>query len=255
MKQLHPFFSYFGSKYRLAKYYPEPQCDEIIEPFAGSAGYALMYPDRQVTLYEIYEPIVKLWKWLIEEATPDDILKLPTNNTDTVDKDNKPITRFHKDNPVENEVSCEPARILMGFWMTESQTNSSRYPLSKSRGGNWSQKKKEMIASQLHAIKHWKIEQCSYEQIPNRKATWYIDPPYEAAGSRYRHNKMDYPALAKWCQEREGQVIVCEQFPAKWMDFIPLKHGRNASNKTYTEVAWWRNLDGSLNTLPDNQTW
>ena len=51
---LHPFFSYFGSKYRLAKCYPQPQCDEIVEPFAGSAGYALLYPEKQVTLYEIY---------------------------------------------------------------------------------------------------------------------------------------------------------------------------------------------------------
>jgi site-specific DNA-adenine methylase len=60
MLELHPFFSYFGSKYRLAKRYPKPQCDEIIEPFAGSAGYALLYPQKQVYLYEVYEPLVEL---------------------------------------------------------------------------------------------------------------------------------------------------------------------------------------------------
>jgi site-specific DNA-adenine methylase len=76
MSQLHPFFSYFGSKFRLAKFYPEPQCDEIIEPFAGSAGYSLLYPNKQVTLYELYEPIVELWDYLIK-VPEQEILALP----------------------------------------------------------------------------------------------------------------------------------------------------------------------------------
>lgn len=228
MKQLHPFFSYFGSKYRLAKYYPAPKYDEIIEPFAGSAGYSLMYPDKQVTLYEIYEPIVVLWKWLIEEATPEDILCLPTGE-------------FNKEHPVEVEVEHEAARILMGFWLTESQTHSSRYPLSKSRGGNWSQRKKETIAAQLPAIKHWRVEQCGYEDIPNRKATWHVDPPYEKAGKRYKHNKIDYHSLGEWCKSREGQVMVCEQDDADWLDFVGLPtNSRNASNKDYKELIWYR---------------
>ena len=49
-----------------------------------------------------------------------------------------PLGPFNKEHPVESEVSCRPAQLLMGFWLTESQTNASRYPLSKSRGGNWS---------------------------------------------------------------------------------------------------------------------
>jgi site-specific DNA-adenine methylase len=255
MKQLHPFFSYFGSKYRLAKYYPEPQCDEIIEAFAGSAGYALMYPEKRVYLYEIYEPIVTLWKWLIEKATPEEILALPVNNTNQTNKDGKPMTRFHKDHPIESEVNCEAARILMGFWVTESQTNSSRYPLSKSRGGNWTQHKKEMVANQLQYIRHWKVEKLSFEQIPNRKATWFIDPPYEDAGSRYRHNKIDYKALGQWCNEREGQVIVCEQNSAKWLEFQHLRLGRNASNKDYRELVWHKGIDGSNEILKENDQW
>ena len=237
MKQLHPFFSYFGSKYRLAKYYPEPQCDEVIEAFAGSAGYALMYPDKQVYLYEIYEPIVDLWKWLIQ-VPEDEILKLP-------------VGPFDKGHPVESEVDSVPARTLMGFWLTESQTNASRYPLSKSRGGNWSQRKKETIASQLQYIRHWKVEKLSFEQIPNRKATWYIDPPYEEAGSRYKHNKIDYAALGQWCRDREGQVIVCEQNSAKWLEFQHLRLGRNASNKDYRELVWHRGIDGSNEILKE----
>ena len=237
MKQLHPFFSYFGSKYRLAKLYPAPQCDEIIEAFAGSAGYALLYPDKKVSLYEIYEPIVELWDWLIK-VKEEEILKLP-------------VGPFDKNHPVEAEVTSVPARTLMGFWLTESQTNSSRYPLSKSRGGNWSERKKQTIASQLQYIRHWKVEKLSFDHIPNRKATWFIDPPYEEAGSRYKHWRIDYPALGQWCKDREGQVIVCEQNTAKWLDFQHLRIGRNASNKDYRELIWYRDVDGSHEHLTE----
>ena len=232
---LHPFFSYFGSKFRLAKCYPKPQCDEIIEPFAGSAGYALLYPEKQVSLYEAYYPIVELWDWLIK-VSEDEILALP-------------LGPFDKEHPVESEVSCVPARTLLGFWLTESQTNASMYPLSKSRGGNWSARKRQMIASQLKHIRHWKVQHLSYESIVNVKATWYIDPPYEEAGSRYRFNKIDYSALAQWCKERNGQVIVCEQDNAAWLPFEHLRFGRNASNKDYKELIWHRDAEGSHEIL------
>ena len=229
---LHPFFSYFGSKYRLAKYYPQPQCDEIIEPFAGSAGYSLLYPDKQVILYEIYEPIVELWNYLIH-VSETEILSLP-------------LGPFDKNHPIESEINSIPARILVGLWTTESQTFASRYPLSKSRGGNWSERKRKTIASQLTYIRHWKTEKLSFDQIPNRKATWFIDPPYEEAGSRYKYNKVNYSVLSQWCKERNGQVIVCEQNNATWLPFEHLMIRRNASNKSYKELVWYNN--GSCST-------
>jgi site-specific DNA-adenine methylase len=240
MLGLHPFFSYFGSKYRLAKCYHLPQCDEIIEPFAGSAGYALRYHERQVSLYETYYPIVELWEWLIN-VKEEEILALPIKPNGA--------EKFDKDHPVEEIVNCVPARTLMGFWLTESQTNASRYPLSLSRGGNWTQRKIEMIASQLEHIRHWKVQHLSFENIDNVKATWFIDPPYKEAGSRYKFNKIDYSALAQWCKERNGQVIVCEQDNAAWLPFEHLRFGRNASNKDYKELVWYKDTNGSNETL------
>jgi len=228
MSGLHPFFSYFGSKYRLAKYYPLPQFDEIIEPFAGSAGYALLYHEKKISLYESYQPIAELWDYLIH-VSEEEILSLP-------------LGPFDKNHPVESEVSSIPARTLLGFWLTESQTNASRYPLSKSRGGNWSKQKRQMIASQLKYIRHWTVENTSFENIPNREATWYIDPPYQEAGKRYRNNKINYDNLSMWCKSRTGQTIVCEQNEAKWLSFEKLETGRklvnNASNKSYKELIW-----------------
>lgn len=232
---LHPFFSYFGSKYRLAKYYPKPKHGAIIEPFAGSAGYSLLYPDREIILYEVYDPIVELWQYLTK-VTEKEILGLP-------------LGPFTKENPIDNANICDPAKTLLGFWNTQSQTHPSRYPLSKSRGNYWSERKRQMLASQLYAIRHWKIEKASFDEIPqkmlNRKATWFIDPPYEEGGKRYRFNKINYEMLGNWCKSRNGQVIVCEQDKARWLEFKPLKaecRVRNASNDGYKELVWYNEI-------------
>lgn len=256
MSQLHPFFSYFGSKYRLAKYYPKPEQNVIIEPFAGSAGYSLLYHTTpEVYLYEIYDPIVELWDYLIH-VSEQEILSLPIGPFDKDPTVGIEDNVFDKEHPIDAENIPAPAKTLLGFWNTESQTVASRYPLSKKRGGNWTAKKRAMIASQLKYIRHWKIEKCSYIDIPNRVATWYIDPPYEEGGKRYKFNKIDYKALGDWCQQREGQVIVCEQDNAKWLDFQVLdttnKKVRNASNEDYKELIWHRS---SIAPIPVESAW
>jgi hypothetical protein len=226
---LHPFFSYFGSKYRMAKHYPKPAYDIIVEPFAGAAGYSLLYPDKQIVLYDNYEPVVRLWDYLIN-VKKEEILSLPLNNNGN---------EFCKEYPVSDCNIAEEAKILIGFWLTESQTSSSRYPLSKSRGGNWTDRKRNMLANQVDHIKHWKIKNKSYDEIDfNQKCTWFIDPPYSQAGKRYRNNNINYQQLASWCQERQGQTIVCEQSGANWLEFSTFLKTSNASNKKYEEVIW-----------------
>ena len=132
---LHPFFSYFGSKYRMAKHYPKSLYTTIIEPFAGSAGYSLLYPYKNVILYDNYEPVISLWDYLIK-VKKEEILSLPLDNNGHP---------FCKEYPVSDCDIAPEAKILIGFWLTESQTNPSRYPLSKSRGGNWTEKKRMLM--------------------------------------------------------------------------------------------------------------
>lgn len=227
---MNPFFSYFGSKFRLAKFYPKPIHETIIEPFAGSAGYSLLHYKNNVILYDTYEPIIQLWNYLIN-VKEEEILSLP------VDYKNEP---FSKNNPVSNLDICEEAKILIGFWLTESQSYSSTYPLSKSRGGNWSDRKKKLIASQLKNIRHWKADFKDYKNIDENldNITWYVDPPYFDAGKRYKLNKIDYNHLGSWCKSKTGQIIVCEQNEANWLDFVPLQRHTNASNKKYMELLW-----------------
>jgi len=227
---LHPFFSYFGSKYRMAKHYPKPKYDTIIEPFAGAAGYSLLYPTKKVVLYDNYEPVVSLWDYLIK-VKKEEIMGLPLSANGG--------HKFCKEHPVSDCNIAEEAKILIGFWLTESQTSSSRYPLSKSRGGNWTERKRNMLSDQVDCIKHWKIINKSYDEIEyNQKCTWFIDPPYSQAGKRYRNNSINYQNLGTWCKEREGQTIVCEQSGSDWLEFYTFKKVSNASNKAYEEVIW-----------------
>jgi len=65
-------WSYYGSKEGIKRYYPKPTFDTIIEPFAGTAKYSLLYWDRNVILIDKYEVLVRIWKWL-QVAVPSDL--------------------------------------------------------------------------------------------------------------------------------------------------------------------------------------
>ena len=63
---MRPFFGFYGGKWRdTPKYYPAPDHDTIVEPFAGSAGYSVRYADRNVILGEKDAVIFGVWDYLI----------------------------------------------------------------------------------------------------------------------------------------------------------------------------------------------
>lgn len=103
--KLWPFFCFYGGKWRAAPRYPKPQYRTVIEPFAGAAGYATRYADRDVILVERDPVIASLWRWLIA-ATPNDILSLPGVIDTTVD-----VLDIPKD-----------AKSLIGFWCNKATT-------------------------------------------------------------------------------------------------------------------------------------
>jgi len=220
-------WSYYGAKTNIVKHYPPPKHGKIIEPFAGSARYALEYWDREVLLLDKYEVIVRLWKWL-QSCSENDILSLPRRL-----QPGQTLNDFTFD--------CEEAKMLMGFlikkgverpgitptqWVTKQRPNFTNFSI-------------ERIAKNLHKIRHWKIRSGSYEQLPNETATWFIDPPYEFGGHSYvfSNRKINFLELAEWIRSREGQVIVCENTKATWMDFKPMISQKGSKHRT-TEAIW-----------------
>jgi hypothetical protein len=204
-------WSYYGRKSKIVQHYPKPVHQTIVEPFAGTAVYSLYHDNwkRQIILVEKDILIIRLWRYL-QQAQPKDILALPDVQLGT---DIRQFTQL-----------CDEERWLMGFCNSRG-TASPRHIVSK-----WGRIRclwedvKPRIASNLYKIRHWEIIAGSYEICPDWTATWFIDPPYTYGGHAYKcsNKDIDYTRLSEWCINRTGQVMVCENDKATWMDFKPL---------------------------------
>ena len=217
-------FGYFGSKTRIVHHYPAPAQGRVIEPFAGAAAYALRHWDRDVWINDIDPMIVRIWQYL-QQASPEDIRSLPELST------GEDLRDFKQLSAVERELlgfSCGYGRSAPGFTRSPYTIKKHKFALLKKR-----------ILLNLPRIKHWKITCLHYTDLPNRKATWFVDPPYQFAKAKYRYNcVLDYDALGQWCQTRKGQVIVCESAGADWLPFSHLAYQRGQRGGYCHEVVW-----------------
>jgi len=231
---LKPFFSYFGSKYRLSKKYKKPSKDILIEPFAGSACYSLHYPHKQVKLYDKYDVICGIWDYLIN-VKEQEILDLPLIDFDKTLDDYSSLS--------------QEAKWLIGFWLNKASIKPrnkisyySTERFEKDSADSWNPATKRRISNQLQYIRHWTIENKSYKDIENDDATWFIDPPYQDAGKIYVKSSkdIDFDHLGIWCKERQGEIIVCENKGATWLPFQYFSDLKNTIGKKTFEVVYYQ---------------
>lgn len=247
--RLRPFFPYFGAKTRIAPRYPAPAHGHVVEPFAGSAGYALLYADRDVTLVDRDPTICALWRFLIA-ARPSEILSIPL---------------LGPGESTDDLAVCQEARDLVGFWLNKGVTRPRRTFPRSSWGQQfphqfWGERMRARVAAQVESIRHWKVVEGSYADVPNERATYFVDPPYigrvraskwraggvvelRAVGDRYRFGSrsIDYEHLATWCRTRRGQVIACENVGATWLPFRPFIVAKSNHHRRVSEEAIWTN--------------
>ena len=221
--RLRPFFSYYGSKWRLSSRYARPVYGKVIEPFAGSACYSLLYPEKEIELVDVSEAVCLVWQYLIG-VTESEIRSLPLLE----DKEKIPTSL-----PIE-------AQYLIGFWVSKGCSYPRKSMSGRPGCGYWGDMIRSRIARQLKHIRHWSIRRSSYSDIENTKATWFVDPPYQVGGKHYPHHEIDYTDLATWCKTRNGQVIVCENDKASWLPFDLLHHTKGI-RKNSVEVVWGNN--------------
>jgi hypothetical protein len=223
---LRPFFPYYGSKWRIARKYPAPTYQQIIEPFAGSACYSLAHHQKSVTLMDAYDVVAGLWGYLIR-VSPGEIMGIP------MVRDISEISAYPQE-----------ARWLVGFWLNPGSavpgTKGSKWV---EQGQGWRPSVRERIAQQVDLIRHWKVIHGSYSDSGNEHATWFVDPPYECKGRFYKHSEVDYRHLGEWAMQRNGQTIVCENEGAGWLPFSRLcealsSPGKHRPVKKATEVMW-----------------
>ena len=221
-------FNYYGSKSKIAHHYPQPVYNTIIEPFAGAAWYSLLYYKKNIILNEKYEIIYKIWDYIINKSNPSEILQK---------------TKFRiKEDLRKTKFNSEEIRNFIGFCASHGSSSPCNI-IQK-----WSQNKKKGYSTQIEnkliqiikmsrKIKHWKVILGDYKELPNIEATWFIDPPYQYGGQRYFISDINYQELSKYCKERRGQVIVCENTKSNWLEFEPLVKIAGARKKS-TECIW-----------------
>jgi len=223
--RLAPFWRYYGGKHRVAGRYPPPRYRTLIEPFAGSAGYACCYPHLDVILVESYPLIAACWRYLIA-VSPDEIMAIPD---------------IPDGGTVDDLPCCQEGRWLAGWWCNDATASPCKSPSAWKRNPHpdigsleflcWNAAVRARIARQVQRIRHWRMIEGDYTAAPDIEATWFVDPPYAGRpGSHYVHGSktLDYHALGDWCQSRRGHVMVCEAAGANWLPFVPFGEVRGA---------------------------
>lgn len=216
-------FYYYGRKKQLAKYYPAPAFDTIIEPFAGAAAYSLFQDNwkKKVILIEKDPKVFDIWDWLINQATIEDIKKLP--DLKVGDRSSEFLHIIH-------------AATKMAFHFRTIKVT----PILER---NWEISRRVMLDN-LYKIKHWVVINGDYTEAPDVEATWFIDPPYKGdagMGYRFSSNMIDYPQLALWAKSRKGEVIFCEGAEGDYLPFKPLVELKGVAGKVSKEVVYLQN--------------
>ena len=229
MKPLAPFWRYYGGKNRAARLYPAPEHRLIVEPFAGAAGYACRYPDRNVLLIDSSPVVAGVWRYLIATSAAE-LLRLPL---------------LQPGQCVDELHVCQEARWLIGFWCNSGTTYPGKTASTFAQLGDdvhnwagWGHKARERVARQVDSIRHWRVQQGDYRSAPRVEATWFVDPPYNnKAGRRYPHQPDCFDELGAWCRRLPGLTIVCENEGAEWLPFRTVGDIKSTRG-TSAEVVW-----------------
>jgi hypothetical protein len=171
-------FKYQGRKTSFVDAYPAPRYPLIIEPFAGSASYAVRWCDRAAKLFDVDDDVATLWHWILAGCPSTDFRALELHRCASLVSTT--VTSF--------KPSAEIARYL-----------------------NRAQRLARVVAGR------WSFEQATYQTAPDVEATWFIDPPYQKTADQYRAGALDYAELWRWCSTRKGQVILCEAADNDWI--------------------------------------
>ncbi len=209
-------FPYYGSKSKIARHYPKPRYDTIIEPFGGSGSYSLLHYNKRVIINELNKDVYNVWKFLQHKDAIKWIDRIPKQL-----QSGESLQENIPEGAPEGLVQLLKAFSSIGNF----GKNQDIFTVSPYAARDW-WRIREKLKHSLPKIKNWTITNRDYRKLLNRKACYFVDPPYHGVpGAKYKFNfkPKDYRLLAEWCKLRKGQVIVCESGDADYMAFKVLK--------------------------------
>lgn len=224
-------FYYYGAKNLLSRYYPSPEFDVIVEPFAGSAAYSCYHllrdASRCAVLIEKDERVVRMWSFILG-ASEDDIVNYPK--------------------PKVGEYTDDFLIMTCAVSNAASKCHRMKFTSRLARVFEIQQRRILRFFGIRDRIRVIHGDYSVGEDLG--EATWFIDPPYQILrenGSVFQNGDgyakgcgaqdMDYESLAGFCESRSGQIIVCEKEGADWMRFQPFRPNKTSRNKRYSEVV------------------
>jgi site-specific DNA-adenine methylase len=223
-------WSYYGSKSKIAKYYPEPKHPIIIEPFSGAAWYSVIHREKAVILNDLNPVISNLWRWIVERADPLDI-SLNADFFKGQDISTLPLEKEHRDliGFCANRGSAAPKKTV-GQWACQSKArpewaSTLNYQLKR-------------ISNFIPHVRHFMSSCKDFRDLPDIRATWFIDPPYQKGGEHYTTPPINYKELCEWIKTRRGQVIVCENLACDWIKVDPLREMQGQRQKSVEGIYY-----------------
>jgi hypothetical protein len=186
-KRARGLFPYSGSKARVAHLLPAPPSgvSAIVEPFAGSLAYALRHRPARVAAAEAHPLMRELWRWLAQEATPEELLSLesmrPTEKIDLRSLDLSPAQTTLL------RLACSGAYVgQLSSWIAYPQHRVS-FALLREALPYLRRALCVPFAPDFRALEP--------ELYERRDVAWFIDPPYLGTNPNYGAPS---PSSASW---------------------------------------------------------
>jgi len=227
-------FYFLGAKGRLGPYYPYPQHDLIVEPFAGAGGYSAYHlawgRAQEALLVDADSRVIEMWERLLA-MTPDQVLDLPGL---------RPGQRTN--DPLHQTVMSSNSWGSIGRSGSASRVTPRMVRM-------WPSMQRRIARLLPYCKDRVTLIQGDYRAAPDVEATWFVDPPYQITSSGRVNSgylmSPDYNELASWASTRQGLVLACDQQGADWLPFRPLITSTDTVGTKRIEV-WWANKPVAL---------
>jgi len=228
MKSLKTPLRYPGGKSRactkMDPYFPDLRdYEEFREPFIGGGSVAIYvakkYPDLNIWVNDLYEPLVNFWQNLqmFGVELKDQLLDYKSTHNDP----ESARELFNNAKDILNQTNQSSLDRAVAFYIVNKcsfsgLTESSSFSPQASRS-NFSLRGIEKLPGYQEIISNWRISNYSYEYLMetdnDRNIFMYLDPPYDIKDNLYgrkgsMHKKFDHDRFAIDCDKYSIPMMV-----------------------------------------------
>ena len=204
--------------------------DEYREPFLGGGSVAIhisrMYPDLQVWVNDLYEPLYQFWR-VLQRNVPDlmtELLELKEKYSDSEGYTDSNLFYEKKEYLEKPLTDTTPMGRAVAFYVTNKcsfsglSMNSSYSRLASKQ--NFKEDGIKYLPKFSELIQNWEITNLSYERLLfdnlsqiNTKKFLYLDPPYEIKSNLYgtkgdMHKGFSHELFAKDCAKCDIDQLI-----------------------------------------------